>query len=234
MPVVPISAAKNEGIDELIEHAAATRPSTSSAPAGMDFCGGAGAAAAFTASAAHDGETTRRRAGYAAVCSPPPSWSRATRPMQQRLRADAEERNRSCRPFVAADGGRAVARTARPPWPTCATPLLKSCAPQGGGKARRKPRARAQRKRSTRVLTGTIYWPFPFFWLLCSLIFWLTFGVDRRVSAATCWRGASAPLTAAAAAGLTPTASTRWCTRSDRSTACLRAWAACSAFCPLL
>ena len=78
VPVVPISAAKNEGIDELIEHALRRRTSRKAAQAaGLLHRARCTAAIHSLAHIVEDHAERRRRARCAL---PPPNWWRATSP----------------------------------------------------------------------------------------------------------------------------------------------------------
>ena len=85
IPVIPISAAKNEGVDELVDPC---RPcgKISGAPGRMDFAArmttAARCTAASTASCTSSRITPRRRAFRCVL--PPPSWWRATPALRKR------------------------------------------------------------------------------------------------------------------------------------------------------
>ena len=84
--------------------------------------------------------------------------------------------------------------------------------------------------RLDRVLTGK-YTAIPIFLGIMFLIFWLTFGVIGTWLSDLLSLGIDA-VTSLVDRGLTAYGINPWCTASS-STACLRAWAACSASCPL-
>ncbi len=86
IPVVPISAAKNEGVDELVDHAVHVAK-YQERPGRMDFCSArmttaARCTAASTASSISSRITPRRRASRCGL--PPPSWWRVTTALRKR------------------------------------------------------------------------------------------------------------------------------------------------------
>ena len=194
IPVVPISAAKNEGIERAgIDHAAARRQLSGSARAGRI-------------------SATRKRPQrppYTAVCTAScsliedhaeeagiPARFAASKLAEgdqlvlDRLNLD-RERKGDAGAHHRADGNRSAGWTAPPPLRTCASASFKKVCGRRGRKAAGEPRARKKCGKIDRVLTGK-YTAIPAFIGIMGLVFWLTFNVIGSVLIRVCWTWASA------------------------------------------
>ena len=132
VPVVPISAGKNEGIDELVDVAIRTA-SEKQPPLKYDFCDGRGPQSHPRHRPHRGGPGPGKPASPSA--SPPPSWWRATSPpwpcsaWTTTRSISSSTSLRTCRTSWAPTG--------RPPWRTCAIPLSKRSAPSVWSSTRR-------------------------------------------------------------------------------------------------
>ena len=164
IPVVPISAAKNEGVDELVDHAlhvarfdeAPVRVSTSVPQARKSTTRSARCTAASTPSGAH--HRAVRRAGVRhprAFCRHEAGRGRRARSLDKLRPAGIRRLDGAASTIVPPDGGRAPVWTREAAHGRHALRLpRRTCATSTVVKPARKPRAQAQRFASTSLLTG--------------------------------------------------------------------------------
>ena len=177
MPVVPISAAKNEGIDELVEHALhVAQPPRDARPHRFlrrhRWHGRRGAPLHPRRGPPDRGPrpaTPGCRCGFAAT-----KLVEGDQLIEAAWHLDENE-TELLEPHHRRAGRRDAAWTARLPWRTCALPLSSACATRPWC-APAKAASTSAAWLWTSVLTGK-YTALPCFIGIMALVFWLTFGV---------------------------------------------------------
>ena len=176
IPVVPISAAKNEGIAELVDHAVHVAKYQES-PGRQDFCdaGEQGGAVhrclhAIMSLIEDHAEQAGIPVRFAAS-----KLAEGDSLVLERLGLDQNEKETLEHTSILPRMERSAGSTARPQSPTCASAFIQKVCASSVVKPR-ESREHARSVRMDRILTGK-YTAIPAFIAIMALVFWLTFNV---------------------------------------------------------